>query len=949
MKVRARFSGDGRLRSIVLVLLLAAGAWSTAAAQTDPAATVPLTTDVREGKLPNGLTYYIRPNSRPEGRAELRLVVNAGSILEDDDQRGAAHFIEHMSFNGTRRFPKNELISYLQSVGVRLGGDLNANTGFDETIYVLPIPVGDPQVLETGLQIVREWAGNALLLDADINSERAVVLAELGSGQAAEERVQRQALPRMFNNSRYAARLPIGTAHSLRTMTPDALRRFYHDWYRPDLEAVIVVGDVNVDEIEASIKRLFADIPAPVNPRPRPATFEIPPRTTLDALVVEEAELPSGRVDITEYVRRSPSMATVGDYDALIKDQLVNRMFGMRLYELTDQPVRPFLAAQAQRQPVVRGYESFVATAMIAGQDPIEVTRILATEIERAKRYGFTKEELDAAKREVLNGYAQADAERDTSESSSLAAELGRHFLTGEPVPGIAWEYGRVKQLVPAITLDQINTHARMVFQDPNSEPFVMVAARSAGGATDASLRAALTGVEHAEIAPYKGTSADVKLLDREPDPGKVVAEQRDAALGTTTVAFANGVRVVMKPTTFKNDEVLLSGVRYGGQYLYDQADHQNAVHLTETVESMGYGSLTPTTLQRYLNTVNANVSVEFDPYTEEVDGGATRDDIETMLRLLYLKMTSPRLDPVRFEASRTAIKGYLAGLSNSPDSQFDDFNMAMLSQGHPRAPRVAKPADLDQVSAERSVELYRERFGNASGMIFVLVGSFDVEAVKPLVARYLGGLPASPREAHFRDVGIRYPSGDIDRALRTGSDNSALAIVYSGERPYSPEAKLGLSALTEVLRLRVIARIREDLGTSYSPGVFSQFVKVPVGQYALRLWIACAPDQFVAVEDAVDDIIRELQQTGPSAAELEKVQRTWLNEHDARTKTNQYWVERLRSRALDPSLDDEGGDYVARVKALSVADVQAAARTFADSTNRVRLVLEPQMAAAGQ
>jgi zinc protease len=941
------------------VVLLAAGGWGVAATlpqaaatappQTTPSAEVPLTKDVREGKLPNGLTYYIRPNARPQGRAELRLVVNAGSILEDDDQRGAAHFIEHMSFNGTRRFPKNELISYLQSVGVRLGGDLNANTGFDETIYILPIPVGDPQVLETGLQIVREWAGNALLLDADIESERAVVLAELGSGQAAEERVRRQSLPRMFNNSRYAARLPIGTAHSLRTMTPEALRRFYHDWYRPDLEAVIVVGDIDVDQIEALIKKHFSDIPAAVNPRPRPASFPIPPRTTLDALVVEDSELPSGRVDITEYVRRSPSMATIGDYDALIKDQLVNRMFGMRLYELTDQPVRPFLAAQAQRQPIVRGYEAFVATAMIAGQNPVEVTSLLATEIERAERFGFTKEELDAAKREVLNGYAQADAERETSESSSLAAELGRHFLTDEPVPGIAWEYARVKELVPAITLDGINAHARMVFQDPGSQPFVMVAAPSADGATEASLRAALTNAEHADIQPYKGTSADVQLLDKEPAPGRVTSEKQDPALGTTTLAFANGVRVVLKPTTFKNDEVLLSAARYGGQYLYEQPDHQNAVHLIETIEAMGYGALTPTALQRYLNTRSANVGVDFNPYTEEVDGESTRDDIETMLQLVYLKMTSPRLDPVRFEANRTAIKGYLAGLSNSPDSQFDDFNMAMLSQGHPRAPRVAKPADLDQVSAERSVQMYKERFGNASGMTFALVGSFDVNTVKPLVTRYLGGLPASPRESHFRDVGIRYPSGDIDRALHTGSDNSALAIVYSGQQPYTADAKLALSALTEVLRLRVIARIREELGTSYSPGVFSQFAKVPIGQYALRLWIACAPDQFAGVEQAVDGIIGELQQHGPSASELEKVQRTWLNEYDARTKTNQYWAERLRARALDPALDDEGGDYVARVKALTVTDVQDAARTFANGANRVRLVLEPQMAAAGQ
>ena len=340
-----------RLGALVVSLLLGAAASQAAAAQTGPSAPVPLTNEVRAGRLPNGLTYFIRRNARPQGRAELRLVVNAGSILEDDDQLGAAHFIEHMSFNGTRRFPKNELISYLQSLGVRLGSDLNANTGYDETIYILPIPVGDRQVLETGLAILREWAGNALLADADIDTERGVVMAELRSGQAADERVRRQTMPRMFNGSRYASRSPIGTERSLQTMTADALRRFYKDWYRPDLQAVIVVGEVNPDEIERSIKTLFSDLPAAANPRPRPERFEIPARTAPDALLVTDAELASGRVDLTTYVRPQPSMATVGAYDALIRDQLVNRMFGMRLYELTDRPVRPFLAAQAQRSP----------------------------------------------------------------------------------------------------------------------------------------------------------------------------------------------------------------------------------------------------------------------------------------------------------------------------------------------------------------------------------------------------------------------------------------------------------------------------------------------------------------------------------------------------------------------------------------------------------------------
>jgi zinc protease len=932
-----------RFAAFALVFCLLAHAAPSAAQQVDPSSPVPLIDEVRKGQLPNGLTYLIRANARPQGRADLRLVVNAGSILEDDDQLGAAHFIEHMSFNGTRRFPKNELISYLQSMGVRLGGDLNAATGFDETTYVLPIPAGDPALLDTGLTILREWAGNVLLADADIESERAVVLAELRSGEASDARVRHQTMPRLLNGSRYASRWPIGTEQSLLTMTPDALRRFYRDWYRPDLQAVIIVGDIDVDHVERRVKALFADVPAAANPRPRPARFEIAPRTTMDALVVADPELPSGRVDITKYIRPQPSMATIGAYDALLQDQLVNRMLGMRLYELMDKPVRPFLGARAQRSPVVRGYESFVASAVVAGQDPVEAARILATEIERAKRFGFSIEELDATKRELVNNYTQANAERNTSESDSLADELGRHFLTGEPVPGIAWEYQRVMQVIPPLTLEAFNGYARTVLDEPGSQPFVLLTTPAAAGVTEDALRKAVTEALQADLAPYRGVKVDTQILEREPQPGRLVSETADAALGTTTLRYANDVQVILKPTDFKSDEVLLAAGRYGGQFLFEQADHQNAAHLVETIQAMGFGTLTPTALQRFIATRRANAGVSFGPYVEEVEGVSTRDDVVTMLQLVHLKLTAPRLDAARYDQARTALKGLAATSWNSPERHFDDFKLAVLSQDHPRAPRLPKPADYDQIDAARSMQMYRERFGNATGMTFVLVGSFAVADVKPLVTRYLGGLPSTKRPVAFRDRGVRFPSGRVDRVLQKGLGNSALAIVYSGQIPFSAADKLKLSALTEVLNLRVIDRIREELGSSYSPGVSSSFTKVPIGEYALRLSIGCSPEEVPAITRAVEEIVANLQQRGPTPAELEKVTRTWLNEHDARSKTNAYWSERLRLRAIDPALDDEGEDYVARVKALSTADVQAAAGTFASGANRVRVILEPE------
>jgi zinc protease len=943
-----------RVATALLVCLLApvaaapATAQAVAAAaapapQVDPKSAVPIIGEVRWGRLPNGLRYFIRPNARPQGRADLRLVVNAGSVLEDDDQLGAAHFIEHMAFNGTRRFPKNELVSYLQSVGVRLGGDLNATTGFDETIYVLPIPVGNPGLLDTGLAILREWAGNVLLNDADIEAERAVVLAELRSGEASDTRVRQQTMPQMLNNSKYAARIPIGTEQSLRTMTPDALRRFYRDWYRPDLQAVIVVGDIDVDAIERRVKALFGDLPAPAGARARPARVEIPPRTSLSALVVEDSELSAGRIDITQYIRPQPALTSIGAYDALLQDQLVNRMLGMRLFELTDKAAKPFLAARAQRTPVVRGHEAFVVSAAVAGQDPVQAVRVLATEIERARRFGFSAEELEAAKRDVVNNYAEANAERNTSESDALADELGRHFLTDEPVPGIAWEYERVKQVIPPLALEAFNAYARSVIDEPGSQPFVMFTAPSAAGATEARLKEAVTQARQAELEPYRGVKIDTALLEREPQPGKLVSETSDAALGTTTLTYANGVRVVLKPTDFKSDEILLTGARYGGQYLYDESDHQNAAHLIETIDGMGYGSFTPTTLQRFLSTRRANAGVAFSPYAEEINGASTKDDLSTLLQLVYLKLTSPRLDAERFEANRTALKGLAAASWNSPEQHWDDFMQAVLSQDHPRAPRQPKPADFDRIDPARSIAMYKERFGNASGLNFTLVGSFAVADVKPLLVRYLGALPATKREARFRDLGVRYPTGRVDRVLRKGSGNSALAIVYTGQRPYSAADKLRLSALSEVVTLRVIERIREELGSAYSPGVESRFAKVPVGEYALRLSIGCTIADMPKIEATVDDILNDLQDRGPSAGELEKVTRTWLNEHDARTKTNAYWAGRLRARMLDGGLDDEGGDYVKLVTGLTTADVQAAAKTYTSGANRVRLALQPE------
>ena len=443
----------------------------------------------------------------------------------------------------------------------------------------------------------------------------------------------------------------------------------------------------------------------------------------------------------------------------------------------------------------MRGYEAFVATAAIAGQDPVETTRLLATEIERARRFGFTTEELDAAKRDVLNRYTEAAAERETSDSNSLAEELGRHFFTDEPVPGIMWEYERVKEIVPSLTLEAVNAHAVMVLSEAGSQPFVMVAAPAALGATEAALRNAVTEVLNADITPYRGVKMETQLLEQNPAAGKLVSETSDAALGMTTLAYANGVRVVLKPTTYKSDEVVLSAGRYGGQYLYDEPDHQNAVHLVQTVEAMGYGSLSPTALQRFLSTRRADAGLSFTPYTEEVDGRSTRDDIATLLQLVYLKLTAPRLDAPRFEANRTAIEGYLASLWNSPMTQYRG-----LHDGDPVAGPCARAARAEGRPTSRRWTR-REPWRCTANGSAMRAGSRSCwwaasrwRKSSPSSRSTWAGFPRRRGPSQFRDVGVRYPTGQIDRTLRAGSDNSAVSIVYSGERPYSAKASLDLA-----------------------------------------------------------------------------------------------------------------------------------------------------------
>lgn len=929
----------------LLALLLLAGP-ALACASAPAAIPVPLDPEVRQGMLNNGLRYYLRRNDEPRGRAELRLVVRVGSALEDDHQRGLAHFLEHMAFNGTQRFPKNELVNTLQSAGVKFGADLNAYTGFDKTVYQLQVPTR-AKAYDNGLVVLREWAGNMSLTDADIEAERGVVLAELRSASGPSERVLRASLPRVFNGSRYADRLPIGNEASLRGFSAADLRRFHRDWYRPGLMAVIVVGDIDLDLTERRIHGLFGDLEEPVAAPTRPGRFTIPARSWAETMVLSEPELPMTSVRATLWVRPSGGVSTVDSFRRTLQQRLINRMLSLRLLELTDRPERPFLTASAGSSRLVAGYSQFAVSATLAGDSPLVAARQILLEVERARRFGFTAGELERARREMQENYARAYAERKKTRSAAFADELVDLAAYGDAAPGIDWEYRQVSTWLPTLTLTEINEARGRGLQGDGQAPFLLVAGPPGEGRgmlpTDAQLATMIATLASEKIVAYEDRGNDAPLLAQRPVAGKRLATQRDAATGQWHLRYGNGLRVTLIPTDYRDDEILLSGLRPGGHLRYPDADARSAQYAAPVASSMGYGVFTPLQLQRKLQGSQVDVRTSIDDYAERIEGRARPAELRTLLELLTLKMTQPRRDPTRYEQFRQQLGGVFAGFRNSPQALFEDRLYARYYDAHPRAMRLGQPEDVAQIDLDRALAIYRERLGNADGFEFVLVGKFDPKTVLPLLDTYLGGLPGQRGGAGFVDRGVRpYREGGSE-TQRLGNDAKAsLIVTYAGDTAAGADAALRKTALVDILQQRLLEEIREDMGSAYAPRVSGNVWTVPNEGYDIRFVLELAPTDAAAVEQRLQKLIDDLVAQGPRPGELARFQQVTRTQYPVRRRSNGFWIGDFARRVLTPTLEIAPDRYLARVAALTDAQVQATARDWLRPERRLRLLQLP-------
>lgn len=908
---------------------------------------MPVDPKVKIGRLANGMTYYIRHNNKPEQRVELRLVVNAGSVLEDDDQLGLAHFMEHMNFNGTKRFPKNELVNYLQSIGVQFGADLNTYTGFDETVYILPVPTDKPELVEKGLQILEDWAHNATLDSLEIEKERGVVIEEWRLSRGADERMMKQTLPVQYRGSKYAERLPIGTLESLQSFSHAALKRFYKDWYRPDLQAIVVVGDIDVNEMEQKIKEIFGDIPAPVAPRKR-ESFPVPDHTETLTVVAKDKETAFPSVEVMFKKDPQPE-TTIGDYVRYMNRLLFTGMLNNRFRETTLKPNPPFVSAGAYYGNTYARTKD--AYQMYANTSDTGMARSLYALMEEGRRvllYGFTPAEFELQKKQVQSYYDRIFNEREKEESYKYVDEYVNNFLINEPIPGIEWEYDFVKQYLSSVKLEEVNSLAQQWITPVNM--VVTLNAPEKEGIKIPSteeVKTVLASVETAQIEPIKEKALATALMDAHKlKPGKIISSKTDDNLETTTLKLSNGATVILKSTNFKNDEILFRAFSKGGHSTVKDSDYYSGLYASQIAMQSGVSNFSAIELGKMLKGKNTSVAANISLYGEGMNGSTIPKETETLLQLIHLYFTQPRKDKEAFESFRTRQKQLFGNLMANPEIFFSNEFQKLMTKNHPRAGGVPKPEDLDKINLDASYRIYKERFANAGDFTFVFVGSFDEDNIKPLLEKYIGSLPGKPQKESFRDLGIRNPTGKIDKTVYKGSDpKSFVTMVFTRPAVYSSKDAYALSCLGEVMTIKLVEQLREEKSGVYGVSANGSMQRIPVTSSMFTISFPCAPENADTLSKAAIEELKKIISNGVSAADLDKIKEQQKRKLETDLKQNIFWLSNLADAYYYGNNPAEILNKQKMTEELTSKMIQDAAKKYINVDKYIRMVLKPATA----
>ncbi|HTX19955.1 MAG TPA: insulinase family protein, partial [Bacteroidota bacterium] len=850
--------------------------------------------------------------------------------------------VEHMAFNGTRSFPKNELVSFLERAGVKLGPDLNASTSFDETVYKLQIPTDSANLLKEAFQILKEWASALTFDDAEIDKERGVVVEEWRLGRGAGERIQNKHNKVLFYNSRYAARLPIGKKEVLDTCSHDALRRFYRDWYRPDLMAVMAVGDFDVDTIKELIKDNFEPLKNPASQRPRPE-FSLPDHAQTLVSIATDPELTSASATML-FKRNSEVERTVGDYRKGIVGSLYDEMLNERIRDRLQQPNPPFVYGGTGGGKFVGDKDVYAAYASVKEDSIQGGFGALLSYVFQARDHGFTSTELDRAKKNIMRGMEQAYEEREKTESANYVEEMVRNFVQDEPIPGIGTEYAMFRQLVPSITLEEVNHLSTERITEKNR--VITISAPEKKGVVvpaESEILALVKKVEAEKLAAYVDKDVPDRLLQLLPQPGKIESERSLDSIGVMEWKLSNGARVVLKPTDFKNDEILFSAFSNGGLSLAPDSDYLSDVWAASAADLGGIGDLDAIALAKALAGKIVGLSPTISDLTEGFSGESSPRDLEALFQLTYLYFTAPRKDTAAFGAFLTRERAAIANRTVSPEGAFYDTVRVTMNQYHYRA-RPLTEQMLDSVNLEKAIQFYRERFSDASGFTFFFVGSFSPDSLRPFVERYLASLPALHKEEKWKDIGITPPKGLISKTVVRGLEpKSQVNLIYTGPFEWTRKKRYDFDAMLEYLNIKLREVMREDKSGVYGVSAAGTPSRIPRKEYRITISFGCAPARVEELIETALQQIDSLKKAPPSESYIMKLQELQRRRHEVSLKENRYWLSSLRSAYMNGGNPNTILRYAELVDGLTGAALQEAARNYFDMSNFVRIVLSPE------
>ena len=925
-------------KQLMALVLMLVGATASFAQQMPP---IPMDPNVRVGKLENGLTYYVRHNNYPEGQANFYIAQKVGSVIEEDNQRGLAHFLEHMCFNGTEKFPGNGVIKYLESIGVKFGADLNAYTSIDETVYNIDnVPMNVAGAVDSCLWILHDWAGGLLLEDEDIDKERGVIHEEWRQRNTAQQRMMEAVSLEMYPGSPYGERWPIGTMEVIDNFPYEALRAYYEKWYRPDQQAIVVVGDVNVDEIESKIKGIFADLTMPENPAER-VYYPIADNKEPIIAIAQDKEQQYGIVYLFAKHEAIPNEAK-GDMQYLILDyakQMFAQMMHGRMNELAMQPDAPFV------EGFVNDGEYFLAKTKGAINGAIipkegkmkESVAVLYREMLRAKHHGFTESEYVRARAEYLTQLESAYNERAKVKSQRFCKEYVRHFIDNEPIPGIENEYALMNQLAPNLPVELVNQVVASLMSDSNLVVMAMLPEKE--GLTypnDAEVAQLLAAVAAEDITAYEDKVSNEPLIAEEPAGGKVV-KVKEVAFGYKQLTLSNGATVYLKSTDFKADQIMMRAVSKGGQALYDESEAINLSQLTDVIENNGIGNFNTTDLQKVLAGKKANVTPYIDMYREGVVGNSTPKDFETLMQLTYLQFTAPRLDAEAFASYKSKMKAMLENQELDPQTALGDTLVKEFYNNHPRAINM-KAADVDKIDDARILEIYKERFANAGDFSFFFTGAIDEAVAIPLIEKYIGGLPTGGKKEKYVDAKLDFQKGQIknvfDKQMATPS--ATVYLVYTGKAKYNLKNNLMMSLTKQILDIIYTEEIREKEGGTYGVGTSGTLNNVPKESARLLVMFQTAPELREKLTGMAIDLLNKFAEEGPRQQDLDKVREYMLKKYAENQKENAYWGNQIQNYVIDGF--DGYKDYEKILNSITTDDLKKFAKSLLKQGNQIEV-----------